>query len=267
MSQIISSIHNPVIKNLLLLEEKPRARKEQNLMVIEGVREISMAVTSGFLIHTLFFCREILHPEFFKNLPPGISPGTVILEVTPGIFNRIAYRNDQGGVLALAHPKKTTLSELPLAPNPLLLVLETVEKPGNLGAILRTSDAALVDAVIICDPQTDIYNPNVIRSSIGSVFTLPVITASSEETIEFLHSKNIRIYATSLHAAQPYHKTNMCQPLAIIMGSEAYGLSNRWLDEADALIKIPMRGKMDSMNVSTSAAVVIFEALRQRNFQ
>jgi len=267
MSHTIFSIRNPVIKNLLLLEEKPRARKEQNLIVIEGVREISMAVQSGFLIDTLFCCKEILNPDFFGNLNPGVSPGTVIFEVTSEVFNRIAYRKDHGGIMALAHPKRISFTELILPPVPLILVLETVEKPGNLGAILRTSDAASLDAVIICDPQTDIYNPNAIRSSIGSVFTLPVITASSEETIAFLRSKNIRIFATSLNATQPYHQTNLCQPLAIIMGSEAFGISARWLDEADTLIKIPMFGKIDSMNVSTSAAVVVFEALRQRIFQ
>ena len=148
-----------------------------------------------------------------------------------------------------------------------MLVLESVEKPGNLGAILRTADAANLDAVIICDPQTDIYNPNAIRSSIGCIFTMPVVTSTTEQTIRWLRSNSVMIFATALTAAHYYHETDFRKPSAIIMGSEASGLSDQWLDEADHLIKIPMNGKIDSMNVSASAAVVVFEALRQRGFK
>jgi TrmH family RNA methyltransferase len=144
--------------------------------------------------------------------------------------------------------------------------LESVEKPGNLGAILRTADAANLDAVIICDPQTDIYNPNAIRSSLGTIFTMPVVTSTSEQTIAWLRLNKIKMFATALSATQVYHEMQFRVPAAIIMGSEATGLSKRWLDEADCLIHIPMLGKIDSMNVSASAAIVIFEALRQRNF-
>jgi TrmH family RNA methyltransferase len=169
-------------------------------------------------------------------------------------------------LIAVAQPKRLTFADLNLRPEPLLLVLETVEKPGNLGALLRTADAAALDAVIICDPQTDIYNPNAIRSGIGCVFSIPVITTSSEETLSWLKMKKIKPYGTALTATQLYHRTDFRQASAIIMGSEATGLSKIWLEGANQLIKIPMMGKIDSMNVSVSAAIVIYEAMRQRNF-
>jgi RNA methyltransferase, TrmH family len=179
----------------------------------------------------------------------------------------MAYRKDSGGLIALAEPKRLLFADLKLSSNALLLVLESVEKPGNLGALLRTADAASLDAVIICDPQTDIYNPNAIRSSIGCIFSMPVVTASSEEAIAWMHVTGIKIFGTALTATHYYHETDFNQPAAIIMGSEANGLSNTWLEGADDLIKIPMMGKIDSMNVSASAAVVIFEAMRQRGFR
>jgi TrmH family RNA methyltransferase len=178
----------------------------------------------------------------------------------------MAYRHDSGGVIALAEPRSLTLSDLMLRPDPLLLILETVEKPGNLGALLRTADAAGIDAVILCDPQTDIYNPNTIRASLGCIFTLPVVTTTTHEAIAWMRASGTRIIATALTATRFYHETDFREPSAIVMGSEANGLSDTWLQLADHLIKIPMQGKVDSMNVSTSAAVVIFEAVRQRGF-
>jgi TrmH family RNA methyltransferase len=200
-------------------------------------------------------------------LLPESGENIEMSEVSVDVFNRIAYRNDSGGVIALAIPRRLQFSDLQLSKQPLLLVLETVEKPGNLGALLRTADAAGLDAVIICDPQTDIYNPNAIRSAIGCIFTMPVVTTTSGEAINWLRAAGIRMFGTALTATHLYHETDFRQPSAIIMGAEATGLSDKWLDEADDLIKIPMRGKIDSMNVSASAAVVIFEAMRQRNFR
>jgi TrmH family RNA methyltransferase len=266
MSVVITSLQNPAVKNVLLLLEKPRARRDQNRIVIEGMRETLLALAGGFTITGLFVCREIADPSQLEALQGQLPPGAGITEVSAGVFNRMAYRDDSGGVLALAEPRRLMPEDLNLPSNPLLLVLETVEKPGNLGALLRTSDAAGLDAVIICDPQTDIYNPNAIRSSVGCIFTMPVVTVNSEAAIAWLRRSGIKIFGTALTATGFYHETDFRQPAAIIMGSEANGLSRIWLEEADSLVKIPMRGKIDSMNVSVSAAIVIFEAMRQRGF-
>jgi len=267
MVKTISSLQNPLIKNLLLLQEKPRERKEQNLIVIEGVKEVGLALTAGYTVTELFCCRELIPDDDLNKLIAFSTSLLDLTEVPITIYNRIAYRKDHEGVIALANPKRILFSDLKLKPSPLLLVLESVEKPGNLGALLRTADAANLDAVIICDPQTDIYNPNAIRSSIGCIFTMPVVTSTTSETIEWLKSKNIRMFGTALTATSFYHETDLSGPAAIIMGSEAYGLSQEWLDKSDELIKIPMNGKIDSMNVSASAAIVVFEALRQREFK
>ena len=265
MSKVISSLQNPLVKNVLLLGEKAGARKDQNRIVIEGLREIRLAIASGFKITSLFYAPELVTGTDPESLVHGNS-FVELAEVSTAVFNRMAYRKDSGGLIALAEPRRLSFGDLQLRDRPLLLVLESVEKPGNLGALLRTADAANLDAVIICDPQTDIYNPNAIRSGIGCIFTMPVVTASSEDAIAWMRSKEIKMFGTALTATHPYHETDFCQPAAIIMGSEANGLSDTWLKGADDLIKIPMMGKIDSMNVSASAAIVIFEAMRQRNF-
>lgn len=265
MTKIISSLQNPLVKNVLLLTEKPRARKDQNRIVIEGRREIGLAISGGFTITDLIYAPDLVTVPERDQLTAG-SNNIQLVEVTTEVFNRMAYREDSGGLIALAEPRRLQLTDLKLRKNPLLLVLETVEKPGNLGALLRTADAANLDAVIICDPQTDIYNPNAIRSGIGCVFTMPVVTADSVDTIAWMRKTGIKIFGTALTAKGFYHKTDFNQPAAIVMGSEAFGLSSTWLEGADELVKIPMMGKIDSMNVSASAAVVIFEAMRQREF-
>jgi TrmH family RNA methyltransferase len=263
---MITSLQNPLIKNLLLLIEKPRARKEQNRIVIEGVRETSLALAGGFKITDVFICREVISAvqlfELEKQLPENVRK----TEVSPAVFNRMVYREESGGVIALSEPRRMMFNDLKLNAKPLILVLETVEKPGNLGALLRTADAAAIDAVVICDPQTDIYNPNAIRSSIGCIFTMPVVTSTSEEAIAWMRKLGIKMFGTALTATRFYHETDFKQAAAIIMGSEASGLSPLWLNSSDELIKIPMRGKIDSMNVSVSAAIVVFEAMRQRGF-
>jgi TrmH family RNA methyltransferase len=266
MTKLISSLQNPLIKNILLLEEKPRERKIQNLIVIEGYREIRLAIQSGFTITTLIYSRELTDRNESNNLVSQAHSSFEMVEVPAEIYNKLAYRKDYGGVIALANPKRLLFRDIKLSRNPLILVLESVEKPGNLGAILRTADAANLDAVIICDPQTDIYNPNSIRSSLGCIFTMPVVTSSTEHTIMWLRSNKIAMFATALTATHFYHENDFRHASAIIMGSEANGLSQKWMDETDHLIKIPMNGKIDSMNVSASAAIVVFEALRQRNF-
>jgi TrmH family RNA methyltransferase len=231
--------------------------------MIEGKKEIGLALEAGYKIGNIFFCDEIIREEEVTKL---FSDDKLLIPVSKDVFDKLAMRENSGGMIAVAEHKLHTLDQLVLSKNPLILVLESVEKPGNLGAILRTADASGVDAVIICDPQTDFYNPNVIRSSIGCIFTKQVAAATSEETIDWLKKNKIAIYCTYLKASQGYHLTDYTKPSAIVMGTEATGLSEIWVQHSDANIIIPMQGKIDSMNVSTAAAVVVFEAKRQRGF-
>lgn len=259
---LVSSTHNPKIKSLLALE-KARERRKQQLFTIEGKKEIGMALEAGYKIGNLFYCDDIISLDELKSLQLADK---FLVRVTREVFEKIAVRENSGGVIAVAQMKLHELEYVKLSSLPLVLVLEAVEKPGNLGAILRTADAAGVDAVIICDPQTDFYNPNVIRSSLGCVFTKQIASATNEATIDWLRKNNVRIYCTYLKASKPYDQTDFTRPCAIVMGSEATGLSDLWVKHSDANIIIPMQGTIDSMNVSTSCAVVVFEARRQRGF-
>jgi TrmH family RNA methyltransferase len=263
MHFLITSTQNPKIKSLAALE-KPRERKKQQLFVIEGVKEIGMAVEAGYKIGNVFFCEEIAS---INELPKNLTEDKLLIPVSKEVFEKIAVRESSGGAIAVAEMRVNQLAQIKLSAQPLLLIIESVEKPGNLGALLRTADAAGVDAVICCDTQTDFYNPNVIRSSIGCVFTNQIASATSEETISWLKKNNINIFCTYLEAAKPYHEIDFTKPAAIVMGTEATGISEVWIKNADANIIIPMQGKIDSMNVSTAAAVVIFEACRQRGFK
>jgi TrmH family RNA methyltransferase len=267
MIKRITSFHNPLIKDILLLQKKSHERKTRNLIVVEGIREIRLATSIGFHVQSFLFCPEILPTSETDPIIAQEGQNTDIIETSREVYNKIAYRQDTQGILAVIYAIPLSLSDLKLRNNPLFLVLETVEKPGNLGALLRTADAAGLDAVIICNPQTDIFNPNVIRSSLGCVFTVPIIATNSFEAIDWFHQHGITIYGTALTAKEYYHQSDFTGPSAIIMGSEALGLSPVWFEQCHSLIKIPMRGKIDSLNVSVSAAIVIFEALRQRNFK
>lgn len=260
---VITSTQNPKVKSLMALE-KPRERRRQQLFIIEGKKEIGMALKAGYTIGNLFYCVDIFPQNDLISL--GIED-KFLVPVTQEVFDKIAVRETTGGVIAVAQMKANRLDDLVLKKNPLVLVLESVEKPGNLGAILRTADAAGADAVIVCDPQTDFYNPNVVRSSLGCVFTQPIASATSEETIDWLRKNHIRIYCTYLNASKPYHEMDYRGASAIVMGTESTGLSAIWVQQSDANIIIPMSGIIDSMNVSTAAAVVVFEACRQRGFK
>lgn len=263
MAERITSIQNPRIKNLIKLQQKSSERRKQNLIVIEGLREIGLAVKAGIKLNTLFVCSDIISMD---DVISELNFCDVVFEVSLEVYNKLAYRSSTEGLIALAQPKYLNFEDLILRKNPLVIVLESVEKPGNLGAILRTADAAKVDSVIISDPLTDIYNPNVIRSSIGCVFTNQVVACSSDEAIVWLKEKQIITYATALTATQNYYEKNFTGPSAIVMGTEADGLTEKWLKNADEQIIIPMCGEIDSLNVSTSTAILIFEAMRQRNF-
>jgi TrmH family RNA methyltransferase len=263
MHFLITSLQNPKIKSLLALE-KPRERKKQQLFIIEGKKEIMMAIDAGYRIGNIFFCEEIIS---LRELGSDLIENKLLIPVSKDVFNKLAVRENSGGAIAVAEMKIHDLDRIKLGNSPLVLVLQSVEKPGNLGALLRTADAAAADAVIICDPQTDFYNPNVIRSSVGCVFTKQIASASSAETIAWLKKNDIGIYCTSLEAARPYHTIDFREPSAIVMGTEATGLSETWIQNSTANIIIPMQGKIDSINVSTAAAVIIFEACRQRGYK
>jgi RNA methyltransferase, TrmH family len=265
MIKKITSLSNPIIKNVLNLQ-KSNERKNQDLIVIEGFRESNLAISAGYSIITLFFCKDFLSENDLAIILKPLKKQPEIIELNKEVFNKLAYRNDSGGLILIAKPLHLKLDQLNLSERPLIIIIEAVEKPGNLGAILRTADAAHVDAVIICDSQTDIYNPNVIRSSIGCLFTNHVVSCSSDDAIKWLMKNNINIYTTSLTASKYYHTIDFKQPAAIVMGSEAFGVTDKWLNYCNEQIKIPMKGKIDSINVSTATAIILFEALRQRGF-
>ena len=260
----ITSLQNLRIKNIVALQEKSRERRKQQLFLIEGLREINIAIESGYTLKSVFVCTDII-PNYTSVLY-GIVEGLDVFEVSRAVFDKIAYRENSGGILAVAVPKSLAIEDIKVGNNPFIIILESVEKPGNLGAILRTADAAHVDAVVVCDPLSDIYNPNVIRSSIGCLFSNQVAVCTSKEAVAWLHKNNIASYAAELTASQWYYQTDMKKACAIIMGTESDGLTDFWLQNADTRIKIPMRGKIDSLNVSVSTAIITFEAMRQRGF-
>lgn len=260
----ITSLQNPRIKNIVKLG-KAKERKAQNLFILEGARELSLALSSGYIVDSVFVCPELFSKSDYPNVLDSIA-NNLVYEVSGQVFEKIAYREGSDGILALLKPKVHHLSGLELPENPFVIILEAVEKPGNLGAILRTADAAQADAVIICDPLTDVYNPNTIRSGVGCVFTVQTAICSSTEALEWLKEKQIKSYAAELKASDWYHEVDYRTPTAIVMGTEADGLTEFWLKNVDRRIKIPMRGKIDSLNVSVSTAVITFEAMRQRGF-
>jgi RNA methyltransferase, TrmH family len=260
---IITSTHNPHVLRIIQLA-KASNRKESNLFIIEGLREIKKAFKSGIVFQSVYFCKEMMTMEGDIFLEE-ISEKTDFYEVNSHVYEKIAYRQNQDGIVVLAIPLYHSINDLELTENPFLLIIEKIEKPGNLGALLRTADAAGIDAVLVCDPQTDIYNPNVVRSSLGCVFSKNVIQCSSEEAIKFLKANNIRIYSAALQTQTLYTSAKFNQACAVVFGSEADGLSLLWRESADEIIRIPMNGEADSLNVSVSAGIVIFEGLRQRS--
>ena len=259
----ITSAQNTKIKDLLALQEKSKERRKKGLFVVEGRRELLHCIEVGYEPHTVFICTEILKQEELEEIAGKCDCN--FIDLPQHLYDKVAYRGGTEGVIAEMHCKEMTLDSLKLKKNPLVVVLESVEKPGNLGAVLRSADASGVDAVIVCDPLTDMYNPNLIRSSIGAIFTVPVATASSEDTIAWLKANGIKIYTAQLQDSEWYYDTDMKGGTAIVMGTEATGLTDAWRKVADAHIKIPMLGKLDSLNVSVSAAILMYEAIRQRN--
>ena len=254
----ITSLQNNSVKRVVALQQKSSERRKQHLFVVEGQREISHCLEAGYVVDTLFYCPELLSSD--ATFPAAENT----VEVSRAVYEKIAYRGSTEGMIAEVRVRSLSLDDLNLGESPLIVVLESVEKPGNLGAVLRSADAAGADAVIICDPLTDLYNPNLIRSSIGAIFSVPCVACSSEECIEFLKSKGIRILTAQLQDSELYYETDMTCGTAIVMGTESTGLTDVWRRAADAHIRIPMLGQLDSLNVSVSAAILLFEAVRQR---
>ncbi|GGD26187.1 rRNA methyltransferase [Flavobacterium orientale] len=228
---------------------------------MEGKREIELALKGGYELETVLFL-----PEFVSDKELKKFSGSECIEITREVYQKLAYRDTTEGVLAVAKSKKHRLTDLKLSENPLLLVAEGIEKPGNLGALLRTADAAKIDAVIIANPKSDLYNPNIIRSGVGCVFTNQIAVGSTDEVISYLKSNKIAIFSATLQNANSYHLENYTTPTALVVGTEATGLSELWRTESTQNIIIPMQGEIDSMNVSVAAAILLFEAKRQRGF-
>ncbi|WP_068597115.1 TrmH family RNA methyltransferase [Vaginella massiliensis] len=254
----IESVQNPRIKNIIKLQEKSRERKNQGVFMVEGIQENELALKAGFEAVEFYIC-----PSIYPNEYP--LPKVKQFEISATVFEKIAYRKTTGGIIGIYKTKSVALHKLQLPENALILVLEAVEKPGNLGAVLRTADGANVDAVIVCDETVDFYNPNVIRSSVGTLFTNQIASGSKEEVLHFLKNNNIQIVSTFLRDnTKSLYEVDFKSSSAIVLGTEATGLSDFWADESDVLIKIPMLGFVDSLNVSNAAAICVYEAVRQR---
>jgi len=264
MTNFISSFNNAHVKRLQLLIRSNQKRKKEGFFIIEGAKEIRAALLSGYQIESVFICPTLCKDNDLYKLIKELNQKISVFEITKPIYENIAYRESTEGVMAICAVKEHALEHLKLSKNPFVIVLEAVEKPGNLGAVLRTADACGADAVIVCDQVVDIYNTNVIRSSTGCVFYQQIATASSKETIKWLKNNNFQICAATPLSNKNYTDINLCPAVAIVLGSEAKGLTKIWFNKADMLVKIPMLGKTDSLNVSISAAVIAYEIVRQR---
>ena len=275
MSQSISSLQNSHIKNVVKLNNRQQ-RDAQQLTVVEGVREVSRALSCHILPVEAYICPPLITGDEATAVAQHLyrreeSGQTRLYEVTPAVFAKMAYRGQSGGILMVIPYLTRPLNDIPLSPNPFLVIIEGGEKPGNLGAILRTADAAGVDGVIISEDETrrgtDVHNPNAVRASLGALFSVPVAVAATDEVIDWLHRRHIRVAITTPDAMETYTAVNLTGPIAIVMGSEAHGLSNAWFDAADVQLTIPMFGLVDSLNLSVATAVILYEVIRQREGQ
>lgn len=265
MNERISSLQNPKIKHIVKLQ-KASERKNCGEFLIEGIRELELAQQSAYEFVQFFYCPEIIYRNKRYDIVEQMMKVCPVYELSSDAFSKVAYRESTEGIIAVAKQKTSDIQSLKMSACPLLLILESVEKPGNLGAILRTADAAHLDAVIVCDPLTDLFNPNLIRSSLGCLFTVPVVSCSSAEAFKYVQDKQLSIYATTLQCNEAYHLQDYRGGSVFVMGTEASGLSQFWRENATAEINIPMNGIIDSLNVATASAIVVFEALRQRQF-
>lgn len=260
----ITSLANPRIKDVVRLRTA-RHRQESGFTVVDGAREILRALEGKVKFREFYICPELFGRSEEKRLKTRLSALNVpTIEVTKAVFEKIAFGDRQEGVLGICQAPQQSLADFQVRSNALVAIIEHVEKPGNVGAILRTCDAAGVNGVIICDAKTDLFNPNIIRASLGTVFTVDTVLCSNEEALRFLREKGMKVYAASPQSQTLYTRMDWAGPVAVVLGSEQEGLSGFWHKNADACVKIPMYGHADSLNVSTSAAILIYEAIRQR---
>lgn len=264
---MISSLQNPKVKKAYHLFKR-RERDETNLFLIEGYRELLRAYEGNVEVETLFSCEALFLGSNEHTLIYNFSKkGVAHFATEEKVFRRLSYRDRPDGLLAIARQMHPKLEDLSLKPNPLLLVAEAIEKPGNLGTILRSADACGADGVIVCDKCTDLYNPNVVRASVGTLFTLPIIEETSLNTLEWLEKNQILTVAATPSATTLYYDIDLTGPIALIVGTEQLGLSPLWLEKAAVKAKIPMLGRADSLNVATATTLLLYEALRQRREQ
>lgn len=254
----ITSLQNERVKQLVKLREDRRQRQRDTLMLVEGWDEINLALQAGYIPQTLISCPEL-------SSRPLTAPVGETLIVNIPVFHKISYRDNPDGWIAVFPTPSHSLLDLRFRDRPLVILAESIEKPGNLGAILRTADAAGVDALLVCDPHTDIYSPNVVRASRGTLFSVATAQAPSQEAFDFLKARGFRILAATPGAKQPYTAEDLRGPMAIAVGTEDEGLTGFWLEHADVKVQIPMMGKVNSLNVSIATALIVYEALRQRN--
>lgn len=260
----IESLQNPRLKEVVALQSKSALRREKGLFVVEGRREAERALAAGFSVEQLFFCEDIIT---LAEVQPLIDAAPKAFSLSKAAYAKIAYREGTEGVVAVLKTPGRSLTDLPVKPDSLVIVLESVEKPGNLGAILRSADASGADAVIVCDPLTDIFNPNVVRASTGAVFTTPVVACASAQAAEWLTQHGFKIVTAQLQDSKVYYDVDFTVATALVFGTESTGLSNFWRERSHARIMIPMMGKMDSLNVATSVAILSYEALRQKQIK
>jgi TrmH family RNA methyltransferase len=261
----IESLQNPRIKSVVHLRDR-RDRDREGRFLIEGFREIQRALECGWEIESLFVCPErFLGTSEEQLIESARAQGAQVFACSPPVFDKISYRDRPDGLLAIAPQRRLTLDQLPRKPNPLWVVAEAIEKPGNLGTILRSADAVGADGVLVCDPQTDLYNPNVVRASVGTLFSVPTVTCSSREALDWLRQQRVRVVAATPHATQLHTETDLSGPIAIAFGTEQLGLSALWMKQADLPVRLPMKGLADSLNVAMAATVLLYEVLRQRS--
>ena len=262
--RFIKSTRNPRIRHLSRLKDS-RYRRRHGHFIIEGRRELNRALDRGLPLEEVFFAREYLrNPASHQTLARASTAGLQVTRLSPDAFLKCSYRENPDGLLAAAPMWRRDLSEIPVNPQALVMVLESVEKPGNLGNLIRTADAAGVDGVIVTDPATDIFNPNVIRASQGSLFETRPVVCSNEQCLNWLQDREIVPYATSPRGTTNLWEAHFDRATAIILGSEQSGLSDFWVTNAAVGLSIPMRGLADSLNITSAAAIVLFEVLRQR---
>ena len=261
MVQIITSVHNPTVKNLVKLRQR-RDRDRQHLLLIDGARALRLALQNAFPVSTIYFAEDVAHPHA-DLLQRARGTGVTLQEVSAAVFRKIGYGDNPDGILGLASQPEASLTALPVTGLPLYVVTEGLEKPGNLGAILRSADASGVTGLIVCDSHTDIWNPNVVRASQGAFCTVPIAIASAPEVFAWLCQRHIEILVATPAARQCYTEVDLRRPSALVVGAEHAGVSAIW--HRATPIRIPMAGQVDSLNVAQAASILLFEAVRQRS--